>query len=201
MAKWRKFSREEIEEIVKNSNSTREVARKMGYSQEGGGTMASLKRMYEELNLDTSHFKGQGWNKGNYNYEAFEEFSYKKRGKTTAAPLIALRGQKCEKCGIIEWLGMPINLEVHHKDGDRTNNDLGNLMLLCPNCHSYTPTFARSGDKREKTDEEFIEALKSSKNIRQALIHLDLTPSGGNYNRAWELIYQNDIRHLMKQEP
>ena len=74
-------------------------------------------------------------------------------------------------------------------------------MLLCPNCHSYTPTFARSGDKREKTNEEFIEALKSSKNIRQALIHLDLTPSGGNYNRAWELIYQNDIRHLMKQEP
>lgn len=43
-AKWRNFSKEEIEEIVKNSYSNREVARKLGYQQDGGGTMASLKK-------------------------------------------------------------------------------------------------------------------------------------------------------------
>jgi len=57
-AKWRNFSREELSEIVKDSYSNREVARKLGYAIDGGGTMASLKKMYEELNLDTSHFKG-----------------------------------------------------------------------------------------------------------------------------------------------
>lgn len=60
IAKWRKFSLEEISEIVKNSCSNREVARKLGYAIDGGGTMTSLKKMYQELNLDTSHFKGKG---------------------------------------------------------------------------------------------------------------------------------------------
>jgi hypothetical protein len=146
--------------------------------------------MCEELNIDTSHFKGQGWNKDNFDYSLFNNFSYKKNGSSTAKALIKLRGQKCECCGLTEWLDQPINLEVHHKDGDRTNNSLENLQLLRPNCHSYTPTFARKGDKREKTEEEFVQALKDAKSIRQALIKLDLTPAGGNYDRAYELIYK-----------
>lgn len=43
-AKWRNFSREELLEIVKSSYSNREVARKLGYAVDGGGTMASLKK-------------------------------------------------------------------------------------------------------------------------------------------------------------
>ena len=95
-------------------------------------------------------------------------------------------------------MGQPINLEIHHKDGDRTNNSLENLQLLCPNCHSYTPTFAKSGDKRHKTEEEFVVALRSSATIREALKILDLTPQGGNYERAWELIDKYNIDHLKK---
>ena len=194
-AKWRNFTKEQIEEIVASSVSNREVARKLGYAQDGGGTMASLKKMYEELQIDTSHFKGQGWNKDNYNYDAFTEFSYKKNGSSTAKALITLRGQKCEKCGIETWLDQPINLEVHHRDGDRTNNSLNNLMLLCPNCHSYTNTFARKGDKREISEEEFVVALKGSLNIRDALRFLNLT-GGDNYERANYLIQKYDIQHL-----
>lgn len=44
IAKWRTFSKEELEQIVKSSYSTREVARKLGYAQDSGGTMASLKK-------------------------------------------------------------------------------------------------------------------------------------------------------------
>ena len=151
--------------------------------------------MYEELQIDTSHFKGQGWNKDNYNYDAFTEFSYKKNGSSTAKALITLRGQKCEKCGIETWLDQPINLEVHHREGERTNNSLNNLMLLCPNCHSYTNTFARKGDKREISEEEFVVALKGSLNIRDALRFLNLT-GGDNYERANYLIQKYDIQHL-----
>ena len=32
-------------------------------------------------------------------------------------------------------------LDLHHKDGDSTNNDESNLLLLCPNCHSLTSTY------------------------------------------------------------
>lgn len=48
---------------------------------------------------------------------------------------------KCEKCGLSEWLGQPIVLEVHHRDGDRTNNTIENFQLLCPNCHAQTDSY------------------------------------------------------------
>lgn len=50
---------------------------------------------------------------------------------------------KCSKCGWSEINPFTKNipLEVHHKDGDYTNNDEENLDLLCPNCHSLTDTY------------------------------------------------------------
>lgn len=48
---------------------------------------------------------------------------------------------KCECCGLSTWLGKEIPLELHHKDGDNQNNELENLELLCPNCHSLTDNY------------------------------------------------------------
>lgn len=198
-AKWRSYTKEQIQEIVNSSFSNREVARKLGYNPNGGGTMESLKRMYQEYNIDTSHFTGQLWNKGVCNYDSFTVNSCKKNGKTIRQPLVKLRGHKCECCGLTEWLGQPITLEVHHINSDRTDNRLENLQLLCPNCHSYTPTFRKRGNKREITDEEFVAALLGSISIHQALKSLGLT-AGGNYDRAWRLIDEYNIEHLKKNE-
>ena len=49
----------------------------------------------------------------------------------------------CEKCGINEWMGQKIKLELHHIDGNRINNRLENLAILCPNCHSLTPNHSK----------------------------------------------------------
>jgi hypothetical protein len=46
---------------------------------------------------------------------------------------------KCEECGVMEWNGKSITCELHHIDGDRGNNMIENLLILCPNCHSQTP--------------------------------------------------------------
>lgn len=48
---------------------------------------------------------------------------------------------KCECCGLTEWLGEPIPLELHHKDGNHFNNELDNFQLLCPNCHAKTSSY------------------------------------------------------------
>lgn len=48
---------------------------------------------------------------------------------------------KCCLCGIEKWRDMSICLQVDHIDGDNKNNNMSNLRLLCPNCHSQTDTY------------------------------------------------------------
>lgn len=52
-----------------------------------------------------------------------------------------IKEYKCENCGNTTWLGNPIPLEVHHKDGNRHNNTIENFVLLCPNCHALTDSY------------------------------------------------------------
>lgn len=47
-----------------------------------------------------------------------------------------VKENKCELCGISQWQGIDLPLELHHKDGNHYNNNLDNLIILCPNCHS-----------------------------------------------------------------
>ena len=49
---------------------------------------------------------------------------------------------ECADCG---WNLIDDVLEVHHKDRDRTNNDVANLIILCPTCHDLTHWVTRSG--------------------------------------------------------
>lgn len=51
------------------------------------------------------------------------------------------RDAQCEECGLSEWRGDHLPLELHHVNGDRTDNRMENLQLLCPNCHSLTDTW------------------------------------------------------------
>ena len=50
-------------------------------------------------------------------------------------------GEICSECGINEWHGENLPLEIDHIDGDAGNNLPQNLRLICPNCHSITPTW------------------------------------------------------------
>jgi len=51
--------------------------------------------------------------------------------------------------GLSEWQSRPIPLELDPIDGDPRNNRLGNLRLLCPNCHAFTPTYRGRNCTRE----------------------------------------------------
>ena len=60
-----------------------------------------------------------------------------------------IKENKCECCGISEWNGKPLNLELHHIDGNSCNHLLDNLQLLCPNCHSQTDNFRSKNIKHK----------------------------------------------------
>lgn len=71
--------------------------------------------------------------------------------------LLEKYSNKCQICGWGEenLYTHTIPLEIHHLDGDCTNNKEENLQLLCPNCHSLTETFGSSNknSKRYKLKE------------------------------------------------
>ncbi len=58
--------------------------------------------------------------------------------------------QQCGQCGLIDWRGRPLALELHHLNGDGQDNRLENLQLLCPNCHSQTDTWGGRNKRRTR---------------------------------------------------
>ena len=54
-----------------------------------------------------------------------------------------LKESSFEECGITDWLGEPLSMNLHHVNGDVLDNRFENLQLLCANCHSQTTNFAR----------------------------------------------------------
>lgn len=70
--------------------------------------------------------------------------TYKLKNKLFSA---GIKENKCEICGITEWNGQPLNMELHHIDGNRNNFSLNNLQVLCPNCHAQTDNFTSKNQK------------------------------------------------------
>ena len=65
-----------------------------------------------------------------------------------------LKERRCECCGLTEWQGMPIPLELHHINGDNRDHRIENLQMLCPNCHALTETYrGRNKSARRETDD------------------------------------------------
>ena len=145
--KNRNYSLEEFQQICNESESVREVVQKLGYAPNGGGTAARIKRDIENNNIDISHFTGQAHTKNIGKYKTPIEDYLTNKVKITSHKLrlrLLKEGifeYKCACCGNSEWLGQPIPLELHHKDGNKYNNNLDNLELRCPNCHYFTETY------------------------------------------------------------
>ena len=110
-----------------------------------------MKKAIKYFDLDSSHFKGRSWNKGNKfpPKRPIEDYFTNKQSILSHKLKIRMLRDKivepvCTMCGLREWLGQPIPLELHHIDGSSSNNNRENLVLLCPNCHTLTPTYRKS---------------------------------------------------------
>jgi len=78
--------------------------------------------------------------------------------------LIARHGRRCWGCGLSQWRGKNITLELEHADGNSANNDLANLQILCPNCHSQTDTYkAKNRGRGPKSRRKALDGCESGR--------------------------------------
>lgn len=138
MPKYKNYSNNQIIEAVKESNSIASVLRKLNLVPTGGNYQ-TIKLKIAKLNLDTTHFTGQSWNKGMFTVP----LNFKRNHQHIKKHLIYNLGHKCQNCNKSKWLNDKIPLELEHIDGNSINNNLDNLKLLCPNCHALTATYRR----------------------------------------------------------
>lgn len=133
MGNYRRFTKEELQEAAKNAIGIASCLRNLGRVP-AGGNYIHLKKRLQKFDIDTSHWRGQTWSKD----QQLKQFVDYAKVSSIKKHLLTIRGHKCERCTNISWLDEKIPLEVHHIDGDRTNNEESNLKLLCLNCHGLT---------------------------------------------------------------
>jgi len=143
------WSDEQLRNAVASSLSIAGTIRALGLVP-AGGNYDQVQRRIAELELDTSHMTGQGWNVGGLYQPSKQralEMVLVANQWTSSTGLrkrlfrAGLKQPECELCGWCERApDGRIPVELDHINGDRFDNRLENLRILCPNCHSLQPT-------------------------------------------------------------
>ncbi len=138
MRKYRQYSDNDIINYSKQTYSIAQLLIKLDLKPSGGNYL-NIKRLLQKLKVNTSHWKGQAWSKG----QQLKDWSKYSHPKCFRKHLLKERDFKCESCNRKTWNKKQIPLEIHHIDGDRSNNELDNLKVLCCNCHATTETWRK----------------------------------------------------------
>jgi len=145
---------DELAAAVANCSTISDVVRRLGRNP-AGGNHSHISRRIKLAGLDTSHFLGQGWNRGRkqnaWRRTASDILIRRPQGSSREHAYLLERAliesgisHACVECGNEgEWQGKPLKLQIHHIDGDWLNNLIENLRFLCPNCHDQVPTKRR----------------------------------------------------------
>jgi len=152
------WSKERLEETVDKANCWFNWLDVLSIPK-AGGNYKTLKNKAKEYGIDTSHFNyayakthnGKRMVKSQTTEEFFSTENTHNKAIIKREYIKRILGgvARCEnpECGITEWYGKPISLQLHHINGNNKDNRIENLQLLCPNCHSQTDTYCGKSNR------------------------------------------------------
>lgn len=176
---------EYIKDIIKNSINKTDVLNKLGLKN-NGGNFNTLTTFIKKNEIDISHFQNNKSTKkpvclvrSNLD-EILTLNSFKCKSSRLKEKLYkeGLKVRLCELCGQNEeWLGRRMSLILDHINGDRYDNRIENLQIVCPNCNATLSTHCRGLKTENTTFKNCISDGCSNKirkhNVRCIKCHLD----------------------------
>lgn len=190
MIKKEKFSKENLQKIIKDSFSIKEVLHKMNL-RAAGGNYKNFHKYIKLYQIDISHFDErtkifqrtlavyQLKNKKNIDEILVENSTYSRTALKKRLYEEGLKQRECELCGQGEmWFGKKMSLILDHKNGIYNDNRLINLRIVCPNCNGTLDTHCGKNLKKitKCSDCDIIIGNKSKKckkcsNIKKTFLH------------------------------
>jgi len=136
------ISKTDMENLVKNHNTIYSIfdTLELAKSKEN---MKWIKDFCEKHNIDISCHFNINWNNKEDVFIKLKNTKYHNFVKVNLIKF-GYKEDKCEICGQLPFHNnLPLVLQCHHMDGNRDNNSLENLQILCPNCHTQTDNYAK----------------------------------------------------------
>lgn len=147
-----KYTKEFLQPLCEGKTSIAQVCTIL--KLKGNGS-ENTRRLIKEILIENKTYLGQGHNRNKIwfvktNKQFFQNNGIKRSTYSVREALFerGIKEKSCECCGQSVWMNNPIPLEVHHKDGNKYNNELSNLEILCPNCHYFTDTYKTKNIQR-----------------------------------------------------
>ena len=152
-----KYTKEFLESLVKQSLNMWEVVEKAGVKRQEGN-YRYISKLVKKYKIPKDHFINQRGK--NVRSIPLEEYLVKGKFLTINGNILkkklfkaGLKENKCEKCGLGDiWNNEKISLILDHIDGDRENNLLENLRILCPNCNATLETHCGKNKLRSRAE-------------------------------------------------
>ena len=161
--RWNSMTKEELENIIKTSNSQKEVMRKLGYKSNSN---EMLKLKIKEFGIDRTLLKNIKSKPSIKNLDDIlaNKVEYESRALKKRLVAEGILEYKCILCGNIgEHNGKPLTLQLDHINGNHHDNTLDNLRILCPNCHTQTENYGSKNRAYRNADENdgYVDKLKT----------------------------------------
>lgn len=217
-----KLTDEEFVDLVKSSLNTSEVLFKLGYTTKGNSWgYSQVKQRMIDLNLSGKDFRGKTVAAAINDSKKINKDKLFCKGSKHARNILRktiiqenLIPYKCAICGITEWQGKTLSLELDHINGENNDNRLENLRFLCPNCHSQTTTYGSRNQKitetkyditnelRDLVISKYLEFKNQKKvsemlNIKHLVVKQIISEAGlGKSNQKYVIQYDSNMKEI-----